>query len=110
MPGSVIVAPVLASIAVPSALVAPVKSGVAPATLTFARLFVSVAIGLVFITPVASRSSWAPSMLVILGARMVPPRRATRELLHSTYCDVWRIRDGKLAELRAFVVEIDGEG
>lgn len=24
----------------------------------------------------------------------------------SAYCDVWRIRDGKLAELRAFVVEI----
>jgi ketosteroid isomerase-like protein len=26
----------------------------------------------------------------------------------STYCDVWRVSDGKLAELRAFVVE--GEG
>jgi uncharacterized protein (TIGR02246 family) len=29
---------------------------------------------------------------------------------HSAYCDVWRVRDGKLAELRAFVVEIKGEG
>lgn len=29
---------------------------------------------------------------------------------HSAYCDVWRIRDGKLAELRAFVVAISGEG
>jgi uncharacterized protein (TIGR02246 family) len=29
---------------------------------------------------------------------------------HSAYCDVWRIRDGKLAELRAFVVELKGEG
>lgn len=26
--------------------------------------------------------------------------------MHFTYCDVWRIRDDKLAELRAFVVEI----
>ena len=31
-------------------------------------------------------------------------------MVHSAYCDVWRIRDGKLAELRAFVVEIKGEG
>jgi uncharacterized protein (TIGR02246 family) len=29
---------------------------------------------------------------------------------HSAYCDVWRIRDGKLAELRAFVVELEREG
>jgi uncharacterized protein len=29
---------------------------------------------------------------------------------HSAYCDIWRIRDGKLAELRAFVVETKGEG
>lgn len=34
----------------------------------------------------------------------------TGEVVHSAYCDVWRIRDGKLAELRAFVVEIKGEG
>jgi uncharacterized protein (TIGR02246 family) len=34
----------------------------------------------------------------------------TGKVVHSTYCDVWRIRDGKLAELRAFVVEIKGEG
>ena len=25
--------------------------------------------------------------------------------VHSRYCDLWRIRDGKLAELRAFAVE-----
>lgn len=31
-------------------------------------------------------------------------------VVHSAYCDVWRIRDGKIAELRAFVVEIKGEG
>lgn len=30
----------------------------------------------------------------------------TGKTVHSAYCDVWRIRDGKLAELRAFVVEI----
>jgi len=24
---------------------------------------------------------------------------------HHAYCDVWRLRDGKLAELRAFVIE-----
>ncbi len=30
----------------------------------------------------------------------------TGKLVHSAYCDVWRIRDGKLAELKAFVVEI----
>ena len=28
------------------------------------------------------------------------------KVVHSAYCDVWRIRDGKLAELRAFVVEL----
>lgn len=28
----------------------------------------------------------------------------------SVYCDVWRIRDGKLAERRAYVVEITGQG
>jgi uncharacterized protein len=27
----------------------------------------------------------------------------------SAYCDVWRIRDGKLAELKAFVVELKRE-
>jgi uncharacterized protein len=34
----------------------------------------------------------------------------TGKVVHSAYCDVWRVRDGKLAELRAFVVEIKGEG
>jgi uncharacterized protein (TIGR02246 family) len=29
---------------------------------------------------------------------------ATGRVTHSAYCDVWRLRDGKLAELRAFVV------
>jgi uncharacterized protein len=28
---------------------------------------------------------------------------------HSSYCDVWRFRDGKLAELKAFVVETGDE-
>lgn len=34
--------------------------------------------------------------------------KATR----SAYCDVWRLRDGKLAELQAFVVEarLEGDG
>lgn len=26
---------------------------------------------------------------------------------HSSYCDVWRFRDGKLVELRAFVITIE---
>src|SRR5688572_23509667 len=30
----------------------------------------------------------------------------TGKVVHSAYCDVWRIRDGKLAELKAFVVEV----
>lgn len=30
----------------------------------------------------------------------------TGKVVRSAYCDVWRFRDGKLAELRAFVVEI----
>jgi ketosteroid isomerase-like protein len=34
----------------------------------------------------------------------------TGKLVHFAYCDVWRIRDGRLAELRAFVVEIKAEG
>ena len=28
------------------------------------------------------------------------------KLVHYEYCDVWRIRNGKLAELKAFVVEV----
>lgn len=28
---------------------------------------------------------------------------------HYAYCDVWRLRDGKLAELRAFVIETEGK-
>ena len=35
---------------------------------------------------------------------------ATGRVVHSTYCDVWRIRDGKLAELKAYVVELPGGG
>lgn len=33
----------------------------------------------------------------------------TGKTTHSVYCDVWRLRDGKLAELTAFVVEIESE-
>ena len=29
------------------------------------------------------------------------------KLVRFAYCDVWRVRDGKLAELRAFVIEIN---
>lgn len=32
------------------------------------------------------------------------------EITHYSYCDVWRLRDGKLAELKAFVVETGAEG
>lgn len=28
--------------------------------------------------------------------------------IHSRYCDLWRIRDDKLAELRAFAIEVAG--
>ena len=35
---------------------------------------------------------------------------AAGRVVNSTYCDVWRIRDGNLAELRAFVVEVPVEG
>lgn len=31
---------------------------------------------------------------------------ATGKLMHYAYCDVWRFDNGKLAELKAFVVEI----
>ena len=34
---------------------------------------------------------------------------ATGRVTHSAYCDVWRLREGTLAELRAFVVEINAE-
>ncbi len=34
----------------------------------------------------------------------------TGRLVHYAYCDVWRLRDGKLAELKAFVVEAKREG
>jgi ketosteroid isomerase-like protein len=33
----------------------------------------------------------------------------TGKRTHSSYCDVWRIRDGKLAELRAYVVELKSD-
>ena len=36
-------------------------------------------------------------------------RDATGKVVHYAYCDVWLMRDDKLAELRAFVVEIKGE-
>ena len=31
--------------------------------------------------------------------------REKGQLRHYSYCDVWRLRDGKLFELQAFVVE-----
>lgn len=33
------------------------------------------------------------------------PNEAGKEVDHA-YCDVWRFRDGKMAELQAFVVEV----
>lgn len=32
-------------------------------------------------------------------------REKTGKISRSSYCDVWRLRDGRLAELRAYVVE-----
>ncbi len=32
---------------------------------------------------------------------------ALRGPVHSRYCDLWRIRDNKLAELRAFAIEVE---
>ncbi len=29
------------------------------------------------------------------------------KMKHYSYCDVWRFRDGKMAELKAFVIEIE---
>ncbi len=29
------------------------------------------------------------------------------KMIHYSYCDVWRFRDGKMAELKAFVIEIN---
>lgn len=29
--------------------------------------------------------------------------------VHYSYCDVWRFRDGKMAELKAFVIETEDE-
>lgn len=34
---------------------------------------------------------------------------AHRGPIHSRYCDLWRIQDGKLAELRAFAIEVSGD-
>jgi uncharacterized protein len=42
-----------------------------------------------------------------LGDIRLKDERGT--VVHSAYCDVWRIRDGKLAELTAFVIEIKAE-
>ena len=32
------------------------------------------------------------------------------KVVRSDYCDVWRLRDGKLAELKAYVIDITGQG
>jgi ketosteroid isomerase-like protein len=32
------------------------------------------------------------------------------KVVRSAYCDVWRIRNGKLAELKAFVIETEPDG
>jgi ketosteroid isomerase-like protein len=29
------------------------------------------------------------------------------KIVHQSYCDVWRFRDGKMAELRAFVIKTE---
>lgn len=42
----------------------------------------------------------------LAALRDIAMKDETGKLVHSAYCDVWRIRDDKLAELRAFVVEI----
>jgi ketosteroid isomerase-like protein len=34
---------------------------------------------------------------------------ATGRVARSAYCDVWRLREGRLAELRAFVVALGSE-
>lgn len=36
----------------------------------------------------------------------ITSKDAAGQPVPNTYCDVWRIRDGKLAELRAFVVPV----
>lgn len=36
-------------------------------------------------------------------------KEETGNEVHSSYCDVWRVRDGKLAELKAFVAQIKRE-
>lgn len=36
----------------------------------------------------------------------IDSKDASGKLVHSDYCDVWRIRDGKLAELKAFVIPV----
>ncbi|MBC9934431.1 nuclear transport factor 2 family protein [Chitinophaga qingshengii] len=33
-------------------------------------------------------------------------KNGAAETVHYAYCDVWRFRDGKMAELKAFVVEL----
>ncbi|HST44133.1 MAG TPA: nuclear transport factor 2 family protein [Luteimonas sp.] len=43
-------------------------------------------------------------MLVALGE--IESRDADGRVVRNAYSDVWRLRDGKLAELRAFVVEL----
>jgi ketosteroid isomerase-like protein len=42
--------------------------------------------------------------LTALGELSMTDR--TGRVTRASYCDVWRLRDGKLAELRAFVVEL----
>ena len=32
------------------------------------------------------------------------------KVAHYAYCDVWRFHDGKIVELRAFVIEIEVKG
>lgn len=47
-------------------------------------------------------------LVTAIGAIAV--KDAHGRLARSAYCDVWRFRDGKMAQLRAFVVESDDQG
>lgn len=46
----------------------------------------------------------------VIAVGTVTTQGADGRSTHHTYCDVWRLRGGKLAELRAFVVKTDAVG
>ena len=43
---------------------------------------------------------------VVTAIGNISMKNSSGKMVHYAYCDVWRFRDGKMAALRAFVIEV----